>query len=515
MLIRDQLVRFRTNSDGNFAIIFALSMLPFVMVGGMGIDYGINVAVRQKAQNAVDATVLTLAKLSTTVSDQDLQSKADTQVRALLSDGRLRDGIVTAKRDGDTIRVEIVGNTRTPITSIAGFRQLPIDVTAVARRGSGNLEVALVLDNTGSMKGTKLANLKSAATSLAESMFKEVDPAKPNSLKMAVVPFSMTVNVGAGYANAAFMDVDAKSSIHKEIFAVKDATANRFSLFGKMKVAWAGCVETRPTPYDVQEQPPTSATPDTLYVPFFAPDESDNDGSAVNDYMSDYPSTVPSRSQSSNDRTRQGQVAKYGSNKVLPAASSTQSGTGYHYGPNSGCELQPLTRLTTTKATVTDAITAMTVLGDTNIATGLMWGWHVLSPNAPFSDGAPYTDEKTRKYVVLMTDGQNQSAPSSSDNQSYYSGIGFIWNNRIGTTSSDNATRTKYMDARTAQLCTNMKSAGIQIFTVRVEVTDGTSDMLRNCATSPDMFYDVKNSSALNDVFASIGSQINELRIAK
>ena len=71
------------------------------------------------------------------------------------------------------------------------------------------------------------------------------------------------------------------------------------------------------------------------------------------------------------------------------------------------------------------------------------------------------------------------------------------------------------MDARTAQLCTNMKSAGIQIFTVRVEVTDGTSDMLRNCASSPDMFYDVQNSSALNDVFASIGSQINELRIAK
>lgn len=513
MLYQRLFVRFRTNSDGNFAAIFALAMVPFVMVGGMGIDYGINVAVRQKAQNAVDATVLTLAKLSTTVSDQDLQAKADTQVKALLSDGRLRDAVVTAKRDGDTIRVEIVGNTRTPITSIAGFRQLPIDVTAVARRGSGNLEVALVLDNTGSMKGTKLANLKSAATSLAESMFKEVDPAKPNSLKMAVVPFSMTVNIGAGYANASFMDVDAKSPIHKEIFAVKDATANRFSLFGKMKVAWAGCVETRPTPYDVQEQPPTVATPDTLYVPMFAPDESDNDGSAINDYMLDYPTGT--RSQSSNDRTRQGQVAKYGSNKILPAASPTQSGTGYHYGPNSGCELQPLTRLTTTKATITDAITAMTVLGDTNIATGLMWGWHVLSPNAPFSDGALYTDEKTRKYVVLMTDGQNQSAPSNSDNQSYYSGIGFIWNNRIGTTSYDNATRTKYMDARTAQLCTNMKSAGIQIFTVRVEVTDGTSDMLRNCATTPDMFYDVKNSSALNDVFASIGSQINELRIAK
>ena len=177
MLREGTFVRFRTNTDGNFATIFALAMVPFVMVSGMGIDYGTNIAVRQKAQNAVDATVLTLAKLSTSTSDQDLQSRADAQVKALLSDRRLRNVSVTAKRDGDTIRVGILGNTQTTLTAIAGFRQMPIDVSAVARRGSGNLEVALVLDNTGSMKGAKLANLKSAATSLVESMFKEVDPA--------------------------------------------------------------------------------------------------------------------------------------------------------------------------------------------------------------------------------------------------------------------------------------------------------------------------------------------------
>jgi Flp pilus assembly protein TadG len=73
MLREGTFVRFRTNTDGNFATIFALAMVPFVMVSGMGIDYGTNIAVRQKAQNAVDATVLTLAKLSTSTSDQDLQ----------------------------------------------------------------------------------------------------------------------------------------------------------------------------------------------------------------------------------------------------------------------------------------------------------------------------------------------------------------------------------------------------------------------------------------------------------
>lgn len=510
-----ELNRFHAAEGGNFTTIFALAIVPFLLVGGVGIDYGANIAVRQKAQNAVDATVLTLAKLSASTTDQELQSKADLQVKALLADARVANPVVTAKRDGDTIRVAVAGGTPTSLTNIAGFKQLPLNVAATARRGSGNLEVALVLDNTGSMRGTKLANLKSAASDLVDAMFKEVDPAKPNSLKMAVVPFSMTVNVGAAYGNQSFMDTDAKSSIHKEIFATKDSTANRFSLFGKMKVAWAGCVETRPAPYDVTESPPNGATPNSLYVPYFSPDESDLDDKAVNDYMSDYPSTTSSRDKSSTDRVRQGQTAKYASNRIVPSSSSTQSGTGYHYGPNSGCEIQPLTRLTTSKPAIVDAVAAMTVLGDTNVASGLMWGWHVLSPNAPFSDGASYGDQKTRKYVVLMTDGQNQSAPASSDNVSYYSGLGFIWNNRIGTTSSNNATRTKFMDDRTALLCENMKKAGIQIFTVRVEVDDGSSDMLRNCATSPSMFYDVQNSSALNEVFASIGSQINELRISK
>lgn len=507
--------RFLRDEGGNFAVVFGVSLLPMLVLGGVGIDYGVNVATRTKAQNAVDAASLTLAKLKTTVSDHDLQAKADAQVKALLTDRRVADPVVTATRNGDEIKVELTTSTPTSLTSLLGYRSLPLHVSSTTRRGSGNLEIALVLDNTGSMEGSKLANLKTAATDLVNSMFAEVDPAKPNSLKMAVVPFSMTVNIGSGYANRSFMDIDAKSSIHKEIFYDKSASANRFTLFSNMRKTWGGCVESRPSPYDVQDTAPSIATPDTLFVPYFAPDESDNDGNAVNDYMDDYPEDTRNRDKSSNNRTRQGQIAKYKENDFKVRSSDRQGGTGYLYGPNSGCEITAITRLTTTKATLLDAITAMKIKGDTNVAMGLAWGWHAVSPNPPFADGVAYTDEKTRKYVVLMTDGANQTAYSSSSNQSFYSGIGFIWGNRIGTTSSEKAKRTAAMDARTAEICTNMKNAGIQVFTVRVEVDEGTSDLLKNCASSPSMFYDVKNSSNLTAVFRSIGSTISELRISK
>jgi hypothetical protein len=81
--------------------------------------------------------------------------------------------------------------------------------------------------------------------------------------------------------------------------------------------------------------------------------------------------------------------------------------------------------------------------------------------------------------------------------------------------SADNATRTSAIDARLSQLCTNMKAKGIVIYTVRVEVTTGSSDLLKNCATSPDRFYDVAQASQLNSAFQAIARSIDNLRISK
>ncbi|WP_458438920.1 vWA domain-containing protein [Methylorubrum extorquens] len=323
----------------------------------------------------------------------------------------------------------------------------------------------------------------------------------------------MTVNVGPGFAGSDWLDINAKSPIHQQIFNAQGASANRFSLFADMHKTWAGCVESRPAPYDVQDTAPSQANPATLFVPFFAPDESDNDSRAVNDYMADLPSGGSAGGAS--NRQLQGMTAKYDKNVFKVSTTARQDGTNYLYGPNAGCEIQPLPRLTTSQSQLTNAIAAMTVIGDTNIPMGLAWGWHLLSPNGPFKDGVAYGEIKTKKFIVLMTDGQNQSAVSNSDNRSYYSGLGFIWQNRIGTTSNDNAVRTKAIDARLTLLCDNIRKARIQVFAVRVEVNDSDSAVLKACASSPNMFFEVKNSSGLPAVFRAIADQISELRISQ
>lgn len=508
-----RLTRFRHTESGSVVVFFALALVPMAFLAGMTIDYAQNTNLRQQAQVAVDATALALAKLPLDTTDKDLAAKAEAQVLAALKGLPIGGLAVTMRHNGDLIEVAVKGTTPTSLTRLAGFQSMPLDVFATSNRSMTNLEIALVLDNTGSMKGTKLTNLKAAARDLVTNLFKQADPAKPNALKIGIVPFSMTVNVGPGFAGSDWLDINAKSPIHQQIFNAQGTPANRFSLFAEMHRSWAGCVESRPAPYDVQDTAPSQSDPASLFVPFFAPDESDNDSRAVNDYMADLPSGGSAGGAS--NRQLQGMTAKYGKNAFKVSDTARQSGTNYLYGPNAGCEIQPLTRLTTSQSQLTNAIAAMTVIGDTNIPMGLVWGWHLLSPNAPFKDGVAYGETKTKKFIVLMTDGQNQSAVSNSDNRSYYSGLGFIWQNRIGTTSNDNAVRTRAIDTRLTLLCDNIRKARIQVFAVRVEVNDGDSAVLRACATSPNMFFDVKDSSGLPAVFRAIADQISELRISQ
>ena len=157
----------------------------------------------------------------------------------------------------------------------------------------------------------------------------------------------------------------------------------------------------------------------------------------------------------------------------------------------------------------------MTTVGDTNIPFGLMWGWHSISPNAPFSDGVPYGTERYKKIIILMTDGDNTDAVVNNNNQSSYAGIGYIWQNRLGITSGTASQRSAKLDSKMTALCTNAKAAGITIYTIRLENASANPTVIKGCATSPDYFYDVTDSNQLTSVFEAIANSIQNLRLTK
>lgn len=198
-------------------------------------------------------------------------------------------------------------------------------------------------------------------------------------------------------------------------------------------------------------------------------------------------------------------------------------------GPNFMCTTTPVTPLTTSQQTVLNAITAQEANGYTNITSGIMWGWRLLSPGAPFTEGRSYEDNENQKILIVMTDGENtynpylqanqnpstSSTPSGKFVKSSYGAWGYVYKGRFGTTSTTSSTIFTNLNAQTAAACVNAKAANIRIYTIAFKVTDAaTVSMLRDCASDPTMAFKSDDNSALIAAFNAIGDDLSLLRIA-
>jgi hypothetical protein len=147
----------------------------------------------------------------------------------------------------------------------------------------------------------------------------------------------------------------------------------------------------------------------------------------------------------------------------------------------------PASMLTMTNdwTALNNKVDAMTPTGNTNVTIGLQVAFQMLSPVAPFNASAPKND--LDKVIILLTDGDNTQ-------------------NRWSTSQTA-------IDNRTKLACANVKAANIKLYTVRV--IDGNATLLKDCATNPNMYYDVQNASQLSAVFSTIAQNLANLRLAK
>ena len=524
---------FRHREDGAIAVQFAILVVPLMaLVFGL-IDINRASVEKRNLQDSLDAAALIAARSGKT-TQADVNTVGVAALKAELGvryDATLVDGgqIFTL---GGTNNTTVIANATVAIKPIIAHIWLNGDMMVAAQsqvvRSMNQLEVVMVLDTTGSMSdslgsGTKISALKTAANGLVDTLQQASTRSSiTDPIKMAVVPFSSSVNIGSANKTAGWISPTLPSAYGADIFATSQ---NRFDLLTKMGISWGGCVEGRPPPYDIQETAPSSGTPATMFVPYFAPDEPDKDsvtyrsGNRTYSYPS-YNNYIISDGTSSSDwMTRQAYVAKYGTSNLTSSAKTSTT-----LGPNAYCTPTPLRRLTTDFASVKSTISAMAAQGDTNVPMGLMWGWHTLSPNAPFSDGKAYTTEHLTKIVILLTDGDNTNGDYSNPNSSLYTGLGYIWQKRLlrsGSTTtyldgdSIASDRTAALNDRQAKLCANMKAKGIIVYTIGVGVSASSKSLLQGCSSGGDYYFDVTNTSQLTTVFDTIAGAIANLRISK
>jgi Flp pilus assembly protein TadG len=517
---------------GSVAITFALASTSLVLVIGCAIDYSRATSLRASLQAVTDSAALAQVRQALVLSDTNLRAATQNQLNAAFPYGPV------------TITTFTVGATRTDlqlVTSAAsqntfmkafGRDTLTVTATSYGKVGTDTFEIALVMDNSGSMGtsaggASKMQSAKDAANQLIDVMMTSKAAGRT---KISVVPFTLAVNVGSTYATATWMDTQAKSSIHWTPKGTMDkptgsrATWSRFNLLTAMGVAWGGCVEMRPDAWGTNDAAPTTAQPDSLFVPMAAPDEPDNSGSYGYGYSgaSSYPNNYLNDNGSGcsgTDITTSTQYAKAQSKvcKYTPASGKDLSGGK---GPNYNCTAQALTRLSSSTTTLHGAINAMTAYGNTNLLEGFMWGWRTLSPNLPFADGRAYTTSGNRKIIVLLTDGMNAWDSASNHNLSVYSAFGYYGNNRLGTGAVDAPSARALMDAKTKEACTNAKAAGVSVYTVGFSVSTEPIDaaglaLLKDCATADSMAYVANNSSEIVTVFQKIADDLGNLRLTR
>ncbi len=204
--------RLRRDDRGAIAIQFALLALPLsILLFGL-LDVGRLSLQRRQMQDALDAATLMAAR-STATSSADLDTTGDAAFLAEIAGMNLGLTASSSTFSAGTNNRVIGTATATLRPIIANLWQsgnFTVTASSEVVRASKNLEIALVLDITGSMgNGTRIADLKVAAADLVDVLVR--DTQTPFYSKMALVPYSAGVNVGATYADAVRGPVPVKT----------------------------------------------------------------------------------------------------------------------------------------------------------------------------------------------------------------------------------------------------------------------------------------------------------------
>ena len=450
---------------GNIAIMFAFSLIPVIASVGLGVDMARAYAVKSRMAAALDAAALAVG--SSTGTTAQLQQIAQNFFNANFPPGTIdASPTIAITVNGDTITATANATVSTVFMPVVGITQLSVSSASTVLRQITGLELAMVLDNTGSMTtNNNIATLRDSANQLVTTLFGSY--AVHPTLKIGLVPYSAAVNPGPVAAS----------------LVGAGAAYDPVSPTG-----WKGCVVERASPNTTADTPASTALW-SRYVWASAVDNS-------------YDVTKPAT--------------------ILSDPSYGNSGTG----PNLGCPT-PITPLTNVKADLQTAINAMAAWsrGGTLGDVGMAWGFRLISPESPFSEGQPWGTAKLTKAVIMMTDGVNQiyKLPSTSGTNkvnnavnSDYTAYGRLDQyGLVGSTTISGAQT--IIDSRLAALCTAMKAKNVVVYTI---IFTGTQDantkaMYKACASDSSKFFDAPTQTDLKNAFSAIAVQLSNLRVSQ
>ena len=503
------LSRLRRDTSGNVAMLFALFAIPLTALVGLAVDFGRVYHMQSHTQAALDSAALAAgraAQLNKTSAVTAASSAASVYFDQAKPKNVVSSTLQFSPNSSNTaFTLTATSWIRTPFLSalygifpqggeggappgclLNRFSCVSTVTTATSAlcpsaactgsEGGSNVEVSLMLDVTGSMCSpcSKIQAAQSAAKDLVDIVIWE-DQSKYYS-KIALAPFAEAVNVGTTLAPL----------VRGTVTANTPATAQQFTTGLTLND------ETKqPTQQWIEFKHATGSSTSTWTLSAKCVTER----IGTDAYTDAPPSTA----------------------LVGKAYAGTNANTSCAIGNSTDPEVNSIQPLTNDAALLKRRIDKLTTGGSTAGHLGTAWAWYLLSPNWNYlfpagSTAGPYSDlttfnskgmPKLRKIAVLMTDGDY--------NINYCKGVeakNSDQSPRINCNSENGKAK-----AQATQLCSGMKAAKIEVFTVGFQVSSASKSFLTACATDANHYYDATTDVALKAAFRDIALKIATLRL--
>lgn len=530
------------NEAGVLALVFALSIPVIIGSVGIGADLSQAYHTKNKLEKTLDAAVL--AGASTNLSGRALEdfirNYVETNFRE--TDGSTIDMdslVVTENEDEGEIILDGVANSENNFLSFFGYNNIDVAARSVARERLNGVEVVLVLDASSSMRGRKMEDLRAAANDFVDTMYRSAEE-NDGRFRLGIVPYGSFVNVGPFGLAQNFV----RNPLNLEYTSSRDERETQaYRDGGPPPFDWSGCV--------LEHDMFRTGTHEPMWDMHLQCHDADlnrvTDGGwfCRTGRWINQETCTGQRSQcirrSTTDctprfRTVDGQRIPNGENcACLERTPDTRD-----CDPNPRSEwvwisdnyvnvhafcpesiIFPMVDHDEAdgRENIENAINDLRAGGTgewpipgraadvahTHSELGMGWGMHLLSPEAPFTEGSDWGSDDWVKVLIFMTDGEIDAHPTWGP---YYP-------------LPDNHTqRTERAVQRFEEMCQTAQNQGVLVFTVQFEdggpsLSADLQDSLRACASGPDRALRATNGAMLRQTFEDIAEDLGTIFLAR
>lgn len=556
---------FRHAEDGSMIVFSLFIFLIMLMVGGLAVDVIFLETQRTRLQYTLDRAILAAASL-----EQDLDPEfvvRDYFEKAGLTGFNLDIQHQTVESGGmrNYRRVSVATSLEvdTSFMRLAGVHHLSSPATGAAEEGITDVEISLVVDVSGSMGwnsssgNSKLYELKQAAKEFGYAMLcNPSDPERVNEctvedgrVSLSIIPYAEQVDVGADLAEqyGVISDHDYSQCVD---FSSEDFRSTSVSLDGDLLQS---AHFDRSNRYD--------RTPSYFYC------DAAGRGREIQPFLKDYNAVDTFvNALTSGGSTSIDQGMKWGVAMLDPAAQPAIQRISEKDEPSidpifasrplpfgDGINVRDSSKvivimtdgshqgrglMTETKRRGSSPVFQELVSGDLNLFIydenrDEYWDteestW-VNSPGTyeitGYEEQCEWKKKRGRWYYICVDEPVYTFIEADIDDEDAVTQltwpalfatktIDWIDNYSLLNSPLDTMVSSSTQDTNLYNSCDAAKGEAILIFTIGFEVAEENLEIMRDCASTPNHFFDV-DGTEISEAFAAIASQINRLRLTQ